>query len=662
MAPLGGEAEETTNRPPELHEEEERWGKRLVASKKFQAQYSAGWDENKRLIFSEISTGKEASGQGTPPWATGGANQVAYGWGLYEGLETSIYVQTPEIIASAHDPSMQPVARRVTKIVNYDFDQMNVKDIGNLCLLDTFICGYGAVIEGVESYHVKDEEGKNTGDLSGQEFEIRRIAPLDILFDKGSRRLDLSDCKYIFTAWYPTIDQLKNDPNITDLPEDVDEWPECNEYTRANFPQDGGVSERQSSGQGAGQAGSEKDPSFRTVCVWEVYDKVNHEVLYLTDYFKHYIIGRAPWPANLRFGCRDMFPQTLLYSHPVPGRFYPRPEAELIAPQLREINIVERIISEQSRTKRRKQVTWAGLLSEDQKAKVNDTSVANDLMFLDGTKLQDALGLSGPPDSQLYNINNVVGTIEEIKPPQDLIPRYSMLQQEIQHIVGYGPADRGGLPSTRSAREAMMINQRQDARLDKRKSRIEDFNRLLAQKHIRFLQKYASVERYAKLFPDVEGMEEWIKYGRQDIQGDFEFDVVTGTSTPKTTEVKRASELSLFQAISPVLMQSGLSVRPAFERLAEYYEWDGIDQLFQNVKGLAKQTAVGLAAFSKGQLPPEGLLNLVSQLIKAELSPQEFQMLAKQMAGGPPAQSTAMGQSNTPRGDPNPGATTRGVE
>jgi hypothetical protein len=654
MAPLGGE----DDRPKGLKDEEKEWGKRLVSSKKFQAQYSSTWDENKRLIFSEMSAGKGGSPDGTPPWAGQNANQVAYGWGLYEGLETAIYVQNPDVIASARDYSYQPVAKRVTSIVKYDFDQMNVKDVGNLCLLDTFIAGYGAVIEVVETYQGKNEEGQNTGEVKGQEFEIRRIAPMDILFDRASTRLDLSDCKYLFTAWYPTIDQLRNDPNITDLPEDIEEFPESTEYTRAVQPPEGS-SERQGATLGTSGHG-EKDPAFKQVCVWEVYDKVNHEVLYLTDN-KHYIIGRAEWPVNLRYGCRDLFPQTLLYSHPVPGRFYPRPEAELIAPQLREINVTERLISEDSRTKFRKWVTLQGILTEEQKSKITDTNVANALLFVDFAKYQDLLGITGSVDPAGIDLRNLIAPIEDVQPKKDLFQRYQMLEGEIQHIVGYGPAQRGGLPSTRSAREAMMINQKQEQRMDKRKSRITDFYRLLAMKHIRFLQKYMSTERYAKILPKTSQLAEWVKYGRDDISGDFEFDVVTGSSVPKTTEVKKASELQLFQAISPVLMQSQMPLRPAFERLAEFYDWDGVDQLFANVKAKAGQTLELLVGFNKGKVPPEALLNSIAQLLMAELTPAEFEMLKKKLEGGGASNLPSQRPPNAPRGDPNPGRTAQGV-
>lgn len=658
MAPLGGDDEN----PKGLSKDEEAWKKRLVASKKFQAQYSSTWAENRRLIFSEGTSEKESSGSGTPPWAGGGTNQVAYGWGLYEGLETTIYVQNPDVIASARDGGSMPVARRVTQVTKYDFDQMNTKETGNLCLLDTFISGYGAVIESVETYHEKDEDGNNTGNVKGQEFDIRRIAPLDILFARSSRRLDLSDCPYLFTAWYPTIKDLTDDPKtFTDLPEGIEEYPECTEYIRANAPQDGtGQHQGSSYNAGSGGGGGEKDPAFRQICVWEVYDKTNHDLFYMTDFGNH-VIGHVSWPVSLRFGARDLFPHTLLYSHPVPGRFYPRPEAELIAPQLREINITERLISEDSRTKFRKWLTLGGIFTDDQKSKITDTSVANSMLYVDLAKLQELLGITGTMDPASFDMRNLVVPIEDIAPKKDLYTRYQMLEGEIQHIVGYGPAARGGLPSTRSAREAMMINQRQDQRMDKRKSRITDFYRLLAQKHIKFLQKYISTERYAKVLPKAGQLAEWVKYGRDDISGDFEFDVVAGSSVPKTTEVRKASELQLFQAIAPIILQSQGDMRPAFYRLAEFNDWDNIDDLFGGLKQKGMEATKGLVAFNKGQMPPEALLNLMAQLLMVVLGPQEFQMVKQQLEGKGNLPSRRGGQSNTPRGDSTPLRTQAGV-
>jgi hypothetical protein len=644
-------------RPKELQKEEKDWGARLVRAKQFQKKYATNWEENRRLIFGDFQSGENV-GQ-TPPWMGTTGNTVAYGWGLYAGLETTIYVQNPDVIATARDMAGVPIARRLTQILKYDFEQMNAKDIGNLCLLDTFINGYGAVIEDVTTDHEYEEDEENegqkkkTGNVRSQEFELRRIDPRDILFDKTARRLDLSDCKYIFTAWYPTIEELREDPDITDLPDNIESFPEASEYSRAQAVPEG-PAERQAASLVHGPGTGEKDPAYKTICVWEVYDKVNHEVLYLTD-AKHYIIGKREWPVNLRFGCRDLYPITLLYQHPVPGRFYPRPEAELIAPQLREINITERIISEDSRTKWRKYVTLSGIFSEDQKSKITDTTVANSLLFVDGSKISEALGGTQQLDPGGFDINRLVAQLQDVSPARDLMPRYAMLEQEIFHIVGYGPNQRGGLPSTRSAREAMMINSEKERKLDKRRDRITDFYRYLAMKHTRFLQKYMVVERYAKAIPKAGEMSPWITYNRDDITGEFAFDVVAGSSVPKNTEVRKAAEQQLFQTVMPMIIQLGLDPRPAFFRLAEFMDWDNVDEIFSGLMQAAEQATVAAGGFAQGKVPPEQLLNSYAQFSMAALGQARIKMLQQQMTQQPMAQ--VKGQ----RGDTNPQGTTAGT-
>ncbi len=637
-------------------DDERAWGRRLAQSKAFQKKYAANWDENKRLIFNSVDT-DGTQGQ-TPAWMGGSQNSVAYGWGLYEGLETTIYVQNPDVLVTARDSMLMPVAKRVTDIVRYDIDLMDVKTTGNLELLDAFTCGYGASIEDVKTYHKTDEKGEKTGEVEEQEFDVRRIDPKDILFDRNGKRLDLSDSNYLFVAWYPTIDELRNDPDIDDLPDDIEKYPEASEVSRT-VAQPEGPAERQAATMVRGGAVGEKDPKFKTICVWEVFDKVGKKKLYMTD-FGHRIIGKGKWPANLKFGSKDLFPVTLLYQHPVPGRLYPMPEAELIAPQLREMNVLENMISEDTRTKWRKYLTLAGILTEDQKAQITDTTLANALIYVDVTKLTEILGIPSQVDMNAFDLRKLVVAMEDVSPKKDLFQRYDMLEKEIQHIVGYGPAARGGLPSTRSAREAMMINAEKERRLDKRKSRITDYYALVAKKHVRFLQKYMSIERYAKIYPKTDELAGWIKYQRDDIQGDFEFEVLAGTSVPKNTETRKASELQLFQAVAPIIQQTGGDIRPAFMRLADFYDWDGVDALFGGLEAKAKQGAIDIAGFQKGQVPPEKLVNDFSALVLAALGPAKLKFLMEQQQGGQGGQPQA-GAPPGQRGDPTPQKAAQGV-
>jgi hypothetical protein len=635
------------------HDDESAWSKRLAQSKAFKIKYSGNWAENKRLIFNATDSGAKTGSE--PAWMGGAENSVAYGWGLYQGLETSIYVQNPDVRLTSRDPIQMPLANALTHIVRYDNDQMDTKAIGNLLLLDTFIAGFGALIEDVKTEKSEDENGNIV--VTQQEFEVRRIGYDDILFDPQARKLDLSDSRYLSIAWYPTVQELYDDPDITDLPDDIMSYPEAAEYTRIKDGNaDSHASQRVGASMARGGGQGEKDPAFRTICVWEIFDKINLRKLYMTDN-KHKIIGTGKWPCNLKFGPRTLFPVTLLYQHPIPGQFYPMPEATLIAPQLREINVLEQMISEDTRTKWRKYLTISGILTDDQKAQVTDSSVKNALIYVDITKLTELLGL--PPGQSIdplqFDVRKLVAPMEDVSPKKDLFQRYDMLEKEIQHIVGYGPAARGGMPSTRSAREAMMINQENQKKLDKRKDHIADFYKLTDMKHVRFMQQYMSVERYAKIYSKVADLQQWFGYKREDIQGDFEFEVLPGTLTPKNTEARKASEMELFKTGSAVAAQAGLDIRPFFYRLAEFNDWDGVDALFSNMDQIAEQVVQALIAFKKGKVDPQQFVELISQFTIAVLGPAKMKLIAEKNQG--PGEQPPEGS----RGDPTPEKTAQGV-
>lgn len=637
------------------YDDESAWSKRLSQSKAFKIKYAGNWPENKRLIFNAKENG--GSPGSLPAWMGGAENSVAYGWGLYQGLETSIYVQNPDVRLTTRDPLRSPVADALTHIVRYDNDQMDVKSIGNLLLLDTFIAGFGVLIEDVKTEQAKDEKGKPTGDVKEQEFEVRRIGYDDILFDPQAKKLDLSDSRYAAVAWYPTVQELWDDPEMTDVPDDIMSYPEAAEYTRiSDSNPDSHESQRVGASAVRGGGAGEKDPSFKTICIWEIFDKVKLRKLYMTD-SKHKIIGKGKWPCNLKFGPRTLFPMTLLYQHPIPGQFYPMPEATLIAPQLREVNVLEEMISEDTRTKWRKYLTLAGILTDDQKSLVTDTTVKNALLFVDVTKLTELLGL--PPGQNIdplsFDVRKLVAPMEDVAPKKDLFQRYDMLEKIIQHIVGYGPAARGGMPSTRSAREAMMINQENQKKLDKRKDHISDFYRLVDMKHVRFMQQYMSVQRYAKIYSKVADLEKWFGYNRDQIQGDFEFEVLAGSSVPKNTEARKASEMELFKTGTAIAAQAGLDLRPFFYRLAEFHDWDGVDALFSNMDQIGEQVMQALIAFKKGQVQPNEFLELISQFVVAVLGPAKMKQIAEknQSPGAQPPDGS--------RGDPTPEKTTQGV-
>lgn len=648
--------------PADSEKGETEWSQRLDRMKEFQRKNSKTWERNERLLFG-----------GQPKAGIAGATSdnhneptVAYAWGLIKSLETNIYVQNPECAIKSYADKDAPIADLLSQINQYDLDTMDMKSIGNLMLIDNFVYGYGAMVERLDNGKraVEEEEtGEKYTVLESQDYSFNRLHPKDILFDPQSRLLDLSTSRYIALAWYPTISQLKNDPDFKDnLPDDIDNLPEASESSRqiGKAKRGGGV---QGGGDSLGEF-NEKDPDYKTVCVWEIWDKIEGQVVYVLD-ANGKEIGETPWPFKLIIRSRILFPVTLMAMHPQSNGFYPKPEIDLIAPQLIEINAVEAAMREDVASKWRRIVVPAGIFTDDQIGKLTDVKTPWDVIQYDVAELAALVG--GPQNLPSSLDGGKLATIiEQPKIDRDLVARKAMLEEMISHITGWGPGDRGGLARTRSAREAMMVNESKNQRLQKRFDAIGDFYRLAIAKHTMILQQTMKLDRYAKIFDEAKGLEQFFKYTKDDIQGMFHFDVYAGSSAPKTTESNKAAELQLFQAVAPIVQSVGGDMTIPFRRLGRAMDWRNLDEVLGQGKAMLKLLAATMVGMEQGKASPAQVLEAGAKAVVAGLTPAEIQMLKSQMAGNPGAGGGGGGASMAPGqspagGDQNPLGTASGT-
>src|SRR5262249_39597197 len=239
------------------------WKDRLLRMRRYRDKNSKTWERNRRLLFGED--------EGDPPRE----NTFSFGWSLVKSLETSIYVQNPEMVAEPYDGNAQvmgmQMGRLLTSIANYDIDQMDLKSLGNIGLVDCFVNGFFACIETIETetstvrFPDSKEDEKRPEE---QEFAAYRIPPKDFLIDPKCRKLDLSDADYCAVAFYPTIAALKEGKNqgtYPDLPSDVDEYPEASAEKAPSGPFQAKTARLSSS-----STGGEKDPDYKTICIWEI--------------------------------------------------------------------------------------------------------------------------------------------------------------------------------------------------------------------------------------------------------------------------------------------------------------------------------------------------------------------------------------------------------
>lgn len=586
------------------------WASRLERGKRHQKANSKDWLPNEKVIFGIDPNGDNED-----------EADLAYGWGLFKSLETAIYVQDPDFYVESKFSAQPDVARRLTDIIRTDVKDMDLKSSGGLMLLDTFVYGYGAGIEILKtdqrfvrfpagSMDGLIEEDTEVGIPTVQNYEIVRVHPKDVLFDPKGTRLDLADHGWVAIAFYPTIASLQADPGFT-MPENLDSLDEATQTSR-----EAGKSEGGGGGRWPGKK-FEEDPNFKTICVWEIWDKPNQQIVYMADSGNH-ILGTKPWPCKFQIGPREVFPLTLMAMHSNPKGFYPKAEVSLVRKQLVRLNKLEIEMDGYFRNRWKKHAAPATLLSHDQAAHFADTSGEHNILLIEKDELDAFIGPTG--NAAQLDLSRLVVQLPDPMIQQDYYVRKAGIESDISQILGYGPSDRGGLPQTRSAREAVMINDSKQQKLVKRSDAIADFYRWICEKHLLMLQKTMSVERAARKWEPAKGLSEWFNYDRDMIQGQFNFVVYAGSSGPRSTETKRQAELQMFQTVVPFLQAEGKSIYPALERLANVFQWEGIDQLFANGKMEMKNLAAAAALFGEGKVGPEQLLEQIARSVQANLS------------------------------------------
>lgn len=592
------------------------WSARLERGKRHQRENSKHWQPNEKLIFGIDRDGDNED-----------SADLAYGWGLFKALETAIYVQDPDFFVESKFNADPDTARRLTDIVRTDVKDMDLKSTGGLMLLDTFVYGYGAGVEVIrtekgyvrfpdDSFLVADglvEKGATAETTGEQAYEVARVHPKDILFDPKGTRLDLSDHGWNALAFYPTIMDLQEDPSFT-LPEKLDSLQEASQSTR----------DEKNEGTTGGRwpiKSVETDPRFKTVCVWEIWDKPNQKIIYMTDSGNH-ILGTKPWPCRLKIGPRDLFPVTIMAMHPNPKGFYPKAEVSLVRRQLVRLNDLEKQMDGYYKNRWRKHVAPSSLLSEDQVAAFADTSGAHSIILVEKDELDAFIGPSG--NAAQMDLSRLVVQLQDPMPQVDYYQRKAGIESDISQILGYGPSDRGGLPQTRSAREAVMINDSKQQKLVKRADAIADFYRWTCEKHLLMLQQTMTAERAARKWKPAGGLGEWFSYDKDSIKGNFSFVVYAGSSGPRSTETKKQQILQEFQTLAPFLQAEGKPMYPLLKQYASVMGWDNIEELFGSGRAELKNLAIAAAMFAQGKVAPEGLMEQVAKTIQSNLSQNDM--------------------------------------
>jgi hypothetical protein len=631
----------------------EKEGARLLQrAKEHLRNNSKDWEKNKNLMLGQIGNSK---------------SPIAEAYGYFRSLVQNTLVSVPTVYCESKNNQWRESAAGLGDAINYDFEIGNLRDRMVKALFQNFPYGYGVIAENVDTK--KDASGL----ISGTYFSWKNAPPRDVLTDPDGFNIDLSDHRYGWLASYKTISQLKDEEydyepeeaaygkkkgdKIYFNLEKVENAPAANEASKPGPGGDkmvgGGIQVAVDRNQP-----KTKNPDFHQVKIWRIYDRVNETMCEFLDADKR-LIRYEKWPLIIRVQGISQFPWMFLAMNSEIDEFYPIPECRLISSQMLNMAKINDKFMADLTTKISKYIGLSPYVDENKMGKLMDTKKQNNFIL---TSNVDVLAQNANAP-KIDEAAHAVAKLDEIQPDQMAPMGLQECRNQIQNIMAYGQPNRGGLPAIRSAKEASRVAEATQKAMMGRQTTIEKFVSDIARYHAMLLKATSGADRDAKRYANVTdqltGLKSWIQYKPSDIpsEDDLFFAVYSGTSTPITTDQKRAQELQHIQLLWPMFQQAQISPMPLVMRAVEVMQLRYREALLANPKGKAMElvAAIARAAQLGDKTPPDLLIKTGLDLAKSILNPQEVQQVLQAVnqpgeggtgGGGAPVNPASAGGSN----------------
>ena len=149
--------------------------------------------------------------------------------------------------------------------------------------------------------------------------------------------------------------------------------------------------------------------------------------------------------------------------------------------------------------------------------------------------------------------------------PSEFYDQSGLISSDMDRVSGVSDYQRGGQSQEirRTATEAAMIQDSANARAQDRLGKVEDILAQIAERIIAVMQQYLTGEHVARVVT-LPGAA-WLTYDKEYIRGQFDFEVIGGSTEPRNETFRRQSALQLVDASAPFI-DTGIVNVPALYR------------------------------------------------------------------------------------------------
>jgi len=254
--------------------------------------------------------------------------------------------------------------------------------------------------------------------------------------------------------------------------------------------------------------------------MWEIWDREHDEKHLVAENVKHFLEKDSNWPFEFEVG-DDPFPCTVLEAKIDPQSSHSISEFQPIEDQIFERS---RIRSIQSAIVKKLAPRYLYNSQGATKAQMRKFLSSN---VLDGIEVKNPAGIQLAPVPQV---------------PAGFFEFDSVLKDDLKDVSGQSEIDQGELAKT--ATEANIIEGRSAVR---KSARNIDFENFVARSMAKFgwlIQQFQTEEISFRISGDKtpDGQDQFMSVSKQDIQGEFDFEVIPGSMEHRNETIERSAD------------------------------------------------------------------------------------------------------------------------
>lgn len=348
---------------------------------------------------------------------------------------------------------------------------------------------------------------------------VERVDPFDMFVDPEA--VEMSDLKWIAQRVVRPLEDVQADDRYSAA-------------RRKRLKADAAVNPRW------GQRDSKKrSDDIKRVTLWEFYDVQRGTMCVFPEGGDEFLLD--PQPAPYAFG----LPFVMIRNYDVPNHFYPLGDLEALEPLQRELNATRSAMVNHRKKYARKYLARASALTLQSRTAL-ESDLDNQIAYIEDDNIPLADVITPLPismiDPQMYNYS-------------------STIENDMDRVSGISEYMRGAVPEIRrTATEASIIQDAANARAADKLAIIEDSIRHVARRLVSLAQTYVSGEQVARVVGG-NSQQLWVPFTREDIAGEFDFEVEAGSTQPANETFKRQQAMQLLNTMAPYAQAGVLDAR-----------------------------------------------------------------------------------------------------